>query len=262
MLTLPLPQRPSSYQPGGIIAAARPLGLSVEEWRQGVDLRQSCSTGYTAGQCARPDFQPIQPLDGSSQFEPFSIKTGARACDPLSDGDIRLAAENDAVKAAGTAIASAFIQSPSGSPDIESNSIDVTPLTPSGFAATMQGLIQEMLSCGQREIVFHVPAGYETYLLRDGIIEWDAVSGTYHAGPHLVIVDEYLNIGPGLAPPPVVDGSQVWIHATGPLYLELGDVDIVEHTVQPANTTAIGSERLALLAFDACCMFSAVAQAC
>lgn len=262
MLTLPLPQRPSTYQPGGIIAAARPLGVSVDEWRQGISLRKSCVTGSIAGGCSRPSFLPVQDLDGVAVFEPFNINTAARVCDPLSGDDIRLAAENDAIKAAGSNIASAFTQSPVGNPDIESDSIDITPLIPSGFAATMQGLIQEMVTCGQHEIVFHVPAGYETHLLSNDLIEWDAASGTYHAGPHLVIVDEYLNIGPGLAPPPVVDGSQVWIHATGPIYLEMDEARIVEHTVQPANTTAIGSERLTLLAFDSCCMFSAVAQVC
>jgi hypothetical protein len=238
------------------------LDLPLSDWNQGVSFPTGCSEGYGSGQCEIGGFSGAANGLPGATFEPYNIYTNPQSCDPLSVEALRTAVLSNLERITSSEIASLFVSSGGVNPEVVTDALDITPGTPSGFAATFQGIIQEMASQGIFEVWIHVPLGYETYLLRDGIIEWDADSGTYKMGPHTIVVDQYPNVGPGNVPPPVVDGSQVWVYGTGPMELGLTDPELIVNTTVAANTTLVRGERLSLLIFDPCSFVAAVAQAC
>lgn len=264
MLSLHIPQLPRTGQPGGLVAASRrlPGDLSLDDWRGGVAFNKGCHTGGGTTRCDLNLSKLVSQIGDVAEFEPDLLWTPVFECD-LSNLDVtREAARMHLETVTGELIVAALESGGGSNPTFIDAATDITPATPSGFAASIAGLVEELAGCNVFDVFIHIPIGYESYLLQAGLIEWDAMAGIYRMGPHTVVFDKYSNVGPTGSPPPAGDGSQVYVYASGPVYLELADVMLIEHRGPAANTHRVTAERMSITVFDPCCVAAALVEVC
>lgn len=137
--------------------------------------------------------------------------------------------------------------------------VDVTP-TPGTAVRVRYGLalLEGALAdagCGTRGFI-HAPVSIGSVLPvkdkdGDGILE-TAV------GNYLIAGAGYTGVGPNGAAPA---GTSVWMYATGPVVVRLGDGevaagDVAEYTDSSINTIALSAERPASVVWDGCAHFA------
>ncbi len=227
------------------------------------------------------DFVPTatvwaEKLDSSTpddvQFRPFVIYypegCGTLALRP-TDWEARAVAGLTAQESA--ALALELNSSYNGiNPDLLSTAENVSPIDPNAIPQTIFGLIHSMVDCGYSgDITFHVPAWALPSFLKD--TELTLVNGVYKLGHHTVIFDAgYTNQAPDSAfiDNIVASDSDVWIYATTPVEYAFDEVrtygteESMKGNMARQNASYVVAERPAIVRFDTCCVFAALATVC
>lgn len=154
--------------------------------------------------------------------------------------------------------------------DLLSTATNVSPVELNDLPQTILGLIAEMVRCGYTgDITFHVPAWTLPMFLHDNLITLS--NGVYRLGHHIVSFDAgYTNQAPTSADESnaVATDGEAWIFATGPVEYALGEVRTLglaesrKGNSARQNSVYIVAERPALVRFDACCVYAALAKVC
>lgn len=137
------------------------------------------------------------------------------------------------------------------------------PAAPGDLKGTLQGLLDSVCACAKGDLTLHVPVSFLPYFLADGVVKWDPESGRYLFGTHEVSFGCYPNRGPNAqetASPTATDGTEVWIWATGPVYVEFGADQVLGEITRRQNLYTAIVERPVLVAFDPACVYAAKAQ--
>lgn len=155
-------------------------------------------------------------------------------------------------------------------PDLLSTAVDVSPASPNEVPQTILGLIHAMVACGYSgDITFHAPAWALPSFLTN--TELTLTNGVYKLGHHTVVFDAgYTNQAPTDADPlnTVASDADVWIYATTPVEYAFAEVrtygvaESMKGDMARQNTVYVVAERPAIVRFDSCCVFAALAKVC
>ena len=137
------------------------------------------------------------------------------------------------------------------------DAVDVTPtpgtaVKPRHGLALLEGALATA-GCGTRGFI-HVPTSIGSVLPlkdKDGIL-------TTQVGNYVIAGAGYSGAGPGVTEP--VTGSEMWIFATGPVFVRLGEGEVApgeirEYTDTTKNTIKLSAERPASVVWDGCAHF-------
>lgn len=256
---------------GSLISSALRLPSNVDWSNQsGVEyLPEACGIAERFLYCDDEDPSKVDPVVPEPlQFRPFVIYY-PEGCSPLSispeDWETRaqhgLTAHESAALALELTISEGAVN-----PSLTSTAVDVSPVTPNRIPQTLLGLIHSMTDCGYHgDITFIAPAWALPIFLQENLLTLS--NGVYKVGHHTVIFDAgFPNFPPLLGADPT-DG-QVWIYAVGPIEYALGEV--VSYGVAESkkgasarmNSVYVIAERPAIVRFDTCCVFAALAEVC
>lgn len=153
--------------------------------------------------------------------------------------------------------------------DLVTAATDVSPVTPNRIPQTIMGLIQAMVQCNYTgDITFHAPAWTLPIFLSG--TQLTLTNGVFKLGNHTVIFDAGY---PNAAPTSVDEGAVApdgfaWIYATSPIEYALGPVmegggaESKKGASARQNSVYVIAERPAIVRFDGCCVFAALAEVC
>lgn len=154
---------------------------------------------------------------------------------------------------------------------LQSEAVDSSSSPINAIPETLAGLIEDMQACGyDGDVWFHAPGKLLPLFLQQNLLE--ERNGVFYVGNHIVIFDAGTgNIGPdnaidedlaGVEPP----AGSAWIYASGPVEVALGEVRELDAPqagfAACRNDVYVVAERPALVRFDNCCVFAALASAC
>jgi hypothetical protein len=255
---------------GGLLSVARPLPATWDEWRQGINFNTECG-----GDVGYDDECVVLPLDVNApvksiatvgsvvEFVPFMLYRGAECSTWVSLDELLQLARMGYARGESKAVA-LQLQSDAanvGNPSLNSEALD---LTPGGGAVdvvnTLSGLVSSICDCGMNDLVLHSHIRAIPFLLERKQIRWDETSGTWRHGPWPFVFDCYDNTGPGAVDEPV-DGSEVWIYATGPVEIATSAEVVPDHSPTVRQNIDLQLvEHLSILRFDPCCVRAALAR--
>ncbi len=262
---------------GSLISSALRLPGDIEwsnesglEW-----LPEACGPASRFLYCdaEQPD-KDNSVVPDAMQARPFVIYY-PEGCSPLavdfSEWEAR--ARNGLTAHESAALAQELMQSYGGvNLDLVTAATDVSAPsgTPNRIPQTIMGLIQAMVQCNYTgDIMFHAPAWTLPMFLLD--TELTLTNGVYKLGHHTVIFDAgYPNAAPTDADAENeigVDGV-AWIYATSPVEYALGPVmegggaESKKGASARQNSVYVVAERAAIVRFDGCCVFAALAGVC
>lgn len=260
---------------GSLVKSALRLPSDVE-WtdRSGVEyLPEACGTAQRFLYCddGHPDKVDAVVAD-ALQFRPFVIY--------YPDGCGTLAIrpeewEQRAIRGLSSSESSALALELNSSyqgvnPDLLNTAVDISPVIPNQIPQTILGLIHSMVDCGYSgDITFHAPAWTLPIFLEDTQVI--LVNGVYKLGHHTVIFDAgYTNQNPTIIDEgnAVASDGTAWIYATTPV--EYAFAEVLAYGVDESkkgnsarqNATYVVAERAAIVRFDTCCVFAALASVC
>lgn len=250
---------------GGLLASARVLPATYDEWRQGINFNTGCNpdgTGLIG--CVDPEDatdKNISDIGVVEEFSPFLAYSGRSCSTWVSSEELIEAASQGLESTISKAFATQLQLGTVGTnPSLNSTATDITPGGgPVDLVNTFSGLVQAICECGINDLTFHVNLRAIPFLLERQIVKWDADSGTWKHGPYTVSADCYGTVGPG-EDEENVDGSEVWVYVTGPIEVGIGDAQPVEGLDVQVNGKLELVERLGILRFDTCCVYAAKAE--
>lgn len=255
---------------GGILSAARPLPAALDDWRQGVNFNTACvNTDETRlWYCTDPEDAVDKVADdvgAPAVFNPFLVYS-ERDCSTWMDPDqleelARIGL--DRTLSTGVALQLQTDAVGNGNPSLNSEAIDITPVTPVDIVNTISGLLTAAsCSCGLPNPVFHAPLRSLPFFIERQIVEWDNSRGLWHMGPYDFSFDCYSETGPDdVTTDP--DGSEVWLYVSGSVEWAIGPADTVrrpESIVVRTNEALSLIEHLSIVRFDTCCVYAARAE--
>lgn len=288
-MATPLPMQSQPPIVGGLssVSVAMPEGVN---WRDGVIVANTaigetfawsqCAGGYLAGEVQPQDLKPVNGVGDYKRFGTAWIGTIAECHvagtqTPIGDV-IRQTAEETLSRKVWTELAQIFHGGVANggntalTVDEDGNYVANPALVNTMQLATgfvnndthdlldaITYLLGDVCGCFATDPVLHVPRRFMGHFLTNGLVTFDPSSGIFYLGPHRVSFDCYPNAGTGAmegANPTVQDGSEVWIYATLPPVVGLGEEDYVSVLTHRQNNVKARVERAAIIAFDTTCV--------
>lgn len=248
---------------GGILSAARSLPATYNEWRQGVTFNQECGASGVAI-CVDPGAATDKTTNSIAdpvEFDPFLVYHSKECSTWMDQDDILDMARRGFERGLSKQLALQLQDDISGTGNPKLNDgVDLTPGGgPVGIVATLCGLLDAAADCELSDLVIHAPHHALPAFLTSNLVEWDDAGSVWRIGPHRLSVDGYGTSGIGAV---VAAADESWIYVTGPVEWALGEELELDAIKAPTNEAIALVERLAMLRFDPCCVFGAIAQVC
>ena len=256
---------------GGLLSGARPLPATFDQWRQGINFNSDCGAGVSYDtRCVTSPLdtnaaeKTIATVGDVIEMAPFTMYSGSECSTWMDQDELLALARSGFARGESRAFALELQSNASGEgPNISLNS-EATDITPGGGPSdvtnTLSGLTSVVCDCTMNDLYLHSHVRAIPFLMERDLIEWDPQSGHYRHGPYPFLFDCYDAEGPGAVSEPV-DGSAVWIYATGPIEIAVSEEADTSHA--PAvrtNQDLALVERLGILRFDPCCVYAALAE--
>lgn len=259
---------------GGLLSVARPLPADFNTWRQGINFNQECGGDVGYSLCipvpSPPDTledvaveKTIGTVGPVVEFAPFMLYRGSECSTWFDTDELLRMARDGYVRGASKAFARQLQvdASGSGNPSLNGNAVDITP---GGGAVdvvnTISGLIASICDCGMNDLVLHMHLRAIPFLMERDLIKWDMDAGHWRHGPWPVVFDCFDPVGPGAVAEPI-DGSEIWMYATGPIEIAAGpEVRAPHDSYTRTNEQIELVERMGMLRFDTCCVQAALGR--
>lgn len=257
---------------GGILSAAKALPAQYDEWRQGVSFNSACvdTSDPRLWYCVDPSSEGLSNkvadnVGSPVTFEPFMVYSERDCSTWMDQSELEELARIGLDRTLSQGIALQLQTNPLGSSSESLNSVanDITPATPVDIVNTIAGLIgTASCDCGLSDVLLHAPLRSLPFFIERRLVEWDEARGVWHMGQYDISFDCYSEVGPGDVSTPL-DGSQIWIYATGPVEWSIGPAEVAgrpDSIVVRTNNALSLIEHLAILRFDTCCVVAARAE--
>lgn len=232
--------------PGGLIRSARPLPADSGDWSGGVSALPNCGVTSTWSCDFAGAVKDVPETQDPYEFDPFIVYAGV-ACSgrPLSS-ELESLARARLERAQSRDLALQLQGSAYGNPDLDSSAVDVTD---GGGAVSVRrsiaALVEAVGECNGGDVVVHAPSIALGDIMDIELARYE--DGRYFIGHVPLIVDEYANDA---------GAGEVRLYASGPVEFALGDVQVVQNFDNEQNEDVVLAERMAILRFDPCCVFS------
>lgn len=274
-MVAPLPAAQLEPAPYGLVNP-KTLVDETERWESGfeqetiacnsdINLLDLCNTGAAA------NVKSAEGVFSLGEYKPFAVQSIVR-CSTL--GSRRVDWEDRALNALeactskgveyefweGPLAQAAIADGDTDYPNRYLNNGDAEDVTPTPGTpvkvryglALLEGALADA-GCGNRGFV-HAPVSVASVLPvkeKDGVLQTPL-------GNYLIAGSGYPGTGTGLTNPSL--GSRMWLYATGPVMVRLGDKEVspgsvAEFTDSSTNTIALSAERAASVVWDGCAHF-------
>ncbi len=243
-ITLP----PSGRPVGGLLSAARPIG---GQWWRGVTFASGqCLVPQTVGTCTDgATTKNMDALSEAASFDAFGV-VQALACSTLGRSAIDEFAGQSLDVTREFAMAREFL---TGAASSNPSLADATVLGTSAAdaVAALACLDQHASTQLSGRLVFiHASPQLATTLLAGNALWRDGRTWRTALGNVVVVSAGYDGRSPGGGAP--TDGDPLYMYATGEVYAEVGQREVLQSVERGQNTLESVAEDAALVAFDPC----------
>lgn len=247
-ITLP----PSGRPVGGLLAAARPIGGG--DWWRGVTFSSGqCLVPQVVGSCTDGEVsKTLGDLSDASSFDAFAVLQAIK-CSTMgrTQLDTYAADSLDVTREFGVAT-ELLTGAASGNPSLA----DATPVG-SASATDVVSALACLDQFAARELsgrlaFIHASPILGTHLLAASAIRFSGTLNRYLTalGNVVVISAGYDGRTPGATPPS--DGDPQFLYATGEVYAEVGQREVLPSVERGQNTLQTIAEDTAVVVFDPC----------
>lgn len=242
-ITLP----PSGRPVGGLLSAARSIG---GDWWRGVSFSSSqCTPPFCIGPCPDGTVQKdVNFLSDPAVFDAFQVYQSVQ-CSRLGGSLVAEFSNQSLDVTREFAVAREFLTGAcTGNPSLA----DALTIGAATDPATALGCLEQYaaLAISGRMVFVHVPPSVATALLAASAIWRDGRLWRTASGNVVVVSPGYDGRAPGGVVP--VPGGPMFMYATGDVYAEVGQRDLLESLDRTNNVQSATAEDAALVIFDPC----------